>query len=359
MHSTIQSVISAAPKVTQKIAKRFLLNLSMILHTPGQKNYASMARACNVSYNQAYIASKCADEYIDYAKKFLINLINQVATKENNGHVLIDFTVVAKPFSQCIPDVTYDYDGSRKCVEKGLSLGFAVWSNGKVCIPLTFETWLRKKDIGNSYKTKIDLAKELIAFAKGIIPFSEVMLDGAFVSEEMLKFLDEQKSYFTIRIPCNRVITINNESFQLRHCPKLKFKRNEKFKTVCAFYKGFKCYFTAHKRKTKNGGSEIVFIISNIKRAPKEHVIAYKKRWPQEKFHRTAKQKLGLGDCQSTMRNKQHAHIFLVMHTYAILELMKIAKKKKSVEDILHKLRCQKSGQSTCEFTDLEETFMA
>jgi hypothetical protein len=243
--------------------------------------------------------------------------------------LIIDFTDIAKPFSKCIPDVTYDYSGRSKRVEKGLSLGIAVWSNGVISIPFNFETWLRKKDLGNAYKTKIELAQELILSAKQVIPFAEVMLDGAFASQKMIKFFVELNQKFTIRITRNRVVNIGRKSFQLRHCPAFKFNKNKKFKTICARYKGFCCYFIAHKRKTKNNNFEVVFIISNVKRTPREHVVAYKKRWPQKKFHRTAKQKLGLADCQYTCHPKQHAHIFLVMTTYVKLELMNKLQKEK------------------------------
>jgi len=359
MTASIQSVIKTLPNVTQKIVQKFSLNVLLILRTSERKNFSSLAKCNNVSYRSIYITEQEASDCIECAKKYLIGLICSLATKDTKGRLLIDFTDIAKPFSKCIPDVTYDYSGSSKRVEKGLSLGVAVWSNGIVSIPFSFETWLRKKDAGNAYKTKIELAQELILSAGQVIPFAEVMLDGAFASQKMIRFLVELKQNFTMRIPRNRVVNIGSKSFQLRHCPAFKFNKNKKFKTICARYKRFQCYFTAHKRKTKNDNFEVVFIISNVKRTPQEHIVAYKKRWPQEKFHRTAKQKLGLADCQSTYRIKQHAHIFLVMTTYSQLELMKIYKKKKSPEEIVNLFRHQKSPKDFRDLHDLEETFMA
>jgi len=359
MTASIQSVIKTFPNVTQKTIQKFSLNILLILRTSERKNFSSLSRCNNVSYRSIYITEKEASDCIECAKEYLVELICNLATKDNNGRLLIDFTDIAKPFSKRIPDVTYDYSGSSKRVEKGLSLGIVVWSNGRVSIPFNFETWLRKKDAGNAYKTKIELAQELVLAAEQVIPFNEVMLDGAFASKKMIQFLVELNQKFTMRIPRNRVVNVGNKSFQLRNCPTFKFNKNQKFKTICAYYKGFRCYFTAHKRKTKNGNFEVVFIVSNIKRTPQEHVIAYKKRWPQEKFHRTAKQKLGLADCQSTSRTKQHAHIFLVMTTYSQLELMKIYKRKRSPEEIVNLFRHQKSPKDFRDLQDLEETFMA
>ena len=260
MTASIQSVINSIPKVThkiissQKIAQKFSLNISLILRTSERKNFSSLARHNNLSYRSVYITELEANDCIESAKKYLIELICSVATKGKKGRLLIDFTDIAKPFSKHIPDVTYDYSGSTKRIEKGLSLGIAVWSNGIISIPFNFEKWLRKKDAGNTYKTKIELAQELILAARQVIPFDEVMLDGAFASKKMIQFLDELNQKFTMRIPRNRVVNVGNKSFQLRHCPKFKFNKNRKFKTICAYYKGFRCYFTAHKRKTKNTG---------------------------------------------------------------------------------------------------------
>ncbi len=71
-------------------------------------------------------------------------------------------------------------------------------------------------------------------------------------------------------------------------------------------------------------------------RIAKNHVKYYNQRWCVEKFIRTAKQHLGLGDCQSTSVKKQQAHIYLVMYAYAILEINRNYKRKKSVESVLH-----------------------
>ena len=94
-------------------------------------------------------------------------------------------------------------------------------------------------------------------------------------------------------------------------------------------------------------------------RIAKNHVKYYNQRWCVEKFIRTAKQHLGLGDCQSTSVKKQQAHIYLVMYAYAILEINRNYKRKKSVESVLHLIRRQKFLLKISRYFDLEEIFMA
>ncbi|HBR70429.1 TPA: hypothetical protein DIC20_01725 [Candidatus Dependentiae bacterium] len=113
MISTFQSVIKNFPNVTQKMVQKFSLNVSLILRTSEHKNFSSLARYNNVSYRSIYVT----EQEVNDCKKYLIELICSLATKDNKGTLLIDFTDIAKPFSKCIPDVTYDYSGSSKRVE--------------------------------------------------------------------------------------------------------------------------------------------------------------------------------------------------------------------------------------------------
>jgi hypothetical protein len=184
-------------------------------------------------------------------------------------------------------------------------------------------------------------------------------LDGAFATVDMFNFLIAEKIHFTMRIATNRVVISADGEYSLTNHPKLKMERNQKFKTVRASYKGILLYFTAHKRKGKKGTKEVVFIVSDLLRDPKKHVQAYNNRWPCEKNMRTSKQYIGLSHCQSTNYDKQRFHIFAVMVTYTVLQLIKFDQKKKSVEDILNSIRSQKTTAILFKYIDLEETFMS
>jgi hypothetical protein len=139
----------------------------------------------------------------------------------------------------------------------------------------------------------------------------------------------------------------------------LQLKRNQKFKTVKASMKGMSLFFTARKRKGKNNTKETVFIVSRHRAAtPKNTVRTYARRNNIEKFFRTSKQYLGLRDCQSTSLEKQRMHIFSVMLSYATLEILKVAKKKKNPEAIIAVLRRQKTPHLFHEYNFLVETIM-
>lgn len=359
MTTFTQSVLENVSDVICKVSKKLSTHVALMLMSTERKNYTAIARSTGVKYHKVYVKTDDIDKHIEESVKFLHLTIKNRATQAKKCFLILDFTLLCKQFSKHIPFVTYDHDGVEKRVNKGFSTAFAFWSDEKVTIPFDFSLWLRKKDAGELYMKKNDVVKKLIKLAQQHeIPFDEVRLDGAFATEDMIKFLTEERIHFTMRIAKNRVVQSDNKEYQLTNHPKLKMIRNQKFKTVSALYKGFSLYFTAHKRNGNNGTKEVVFIASDLQRSAKEHVKAYEKRWTGEKFHRTGKQSLGLSHCQSTNDAKQKFHFYLVMVSYTVLQLIQIDQQRQSVEDILHSIRRQKNIDSLFQCLDLEKTFM-
>lgn len=205
MTTLIQRVIKKNSKVTIKIKvpKKISEHVAIMNSTQGKKNYASMARLNNISYKKLHIKKNEIKECIKESKQFLIETIKNIATEKNKGRLVADFTFLHKLFAKNIPSITYDYSGTEKRVSKGLSTGFLFWTNGTTTIPLNFNFWRRYKDIGELYAKKTDLVKRLILYAKmHEIPFEEILLDGAFASQDMLAFLESEQIKFTIRRSC-------------------------------------------------------------------------------------------------------------------------------------------------------------
>ena len=187
MNSSFLSVFKTREKSIKSKVLPYMLGL---LLTKGRKNCASMAREQNVPYNLIRDALVDDFDYIEYCKQNQVRIIKELASQGSPGYLIIDFTMAVKRFLSTDNMVTYDYDGSTKRTQKGFSLGIAAWSNGKVTIPVTIEYWLRKKDAGTTYKKKVKLVKEMIYQLKQDIPFLKVLLDGSFVSVDLLQFFN-------------------------------------------------------------------------------------------------------------------------------------------------------------------------
>jgi hypothetical protein len=352
---------SALNEYGKSAAKKMHVYVFTLIMTKGLKNYSSITREHELSY-VAIRNSHIEDlNYINEIKKNQIEAIQKISIESGTkGSLVIDFTFAIKKFMNSDDKVTYDYDGVSKRSQKGLSIGVAAWSNNKITIPVDIEYWLRKKDSGERYIKKADIVIALILALKNVIPFETILLDGAFISEQLLKFFEQENLKYCIRIPSNRVVTSSDGiSAKIRDHKALKLTKNQKYKSMPASYKGLKTNIVAQKRKGKNNTKEIVFIATNEDVLPKKCVETYAKRWVIEKFNRTIKQRLGVQDCQSSDPAKQRTHVWAVIHAYTILEHIRYYKKKKSVEEVLHILRWQKTTSQHPQYVDLVRTFMA
>jgi len=354
MSDFCQRVIKLFKNCTKKIIPYALV----LTATSNRKTYSGIARSLDLEYLEFYdYIKKCHDHHEKILETLCLK-VKKYQTRLNPGKIIFDFTRLAKDKDAKTPSTTWDRDGRINKVNKGFSVGFCVWTNGFITIPLSFCFWLNKQDAGDSYLSKKDLAKEVIKITKEKLGNLEVVVDGEFATLEMLEFFSEEKIEFTARIACNRnVITNTGIKAQLKNHEQLRLRKNEKSRTIQARF-GNRFYdFTAVKQKTRNSKKKIVFIISTIRRTPKEHVKAYSLRWRIERFFRTSKQSLGLEDCQSQKLQGIISHIFAVMLAYAAIEETRFAKKKKSPELVLGILKSKNNRPLFQQYADLVETY--
>lgn len=340
------------------ISKALIKYVFAITLSTKRKNCSAMSREIGIPKKHLYEVYRENAANTEQIKSSLINKVKKYNKQKNLPSVLmIDAVIIRKWFAKEMESLAYDYDGvvgkSKQCLEPVV----AAWTNTKITIPLDFTFWVNE-EAATIYKKKRELAEELILKLKKSIDFDYVAMDGAFASEPMLRFCKKHLVNFCMRIARNRkIISMDGTEAQLQNHPKLKFERNERYKTIKATYKGIECFFTAHKRYSNSGKSwNIVYIVSSLNIPAKEQSKAYNIRWYIEKIFRTTKQSLGLNDCQCLKTKKQRTHIFAVFFTYAELEEQKLFKRKKSVEEVLKDIRIQKTCSRDFQSYLLEQT---
>lgn len=82
-----------------------------------------------------------------------------------------------------------------------------------------------------------------------------------------------------------------------------------------------------------------MYQVSNFKAVDKTHVKLYSYRWCIEMFFRTAKQHLGLNDCQTRTKISQENHIKHVFLAYILLQIERSNKYLKNVEEALIRVK--------------------
>jgi hypothetical protein len=229
---------------------------------------------------------------------------------------IADDVILFKEYAKCIEGVQMHYSPGKRIHVKAHCIVVIALSDGVTTIPVTFKLYMAK---GNYKKT--DLLIQLLSELREQIEIDMVLADGHYSTVKMLTWLVENNMNFEMRIHSNRKVTRRGEECQVRLLKNLKPKGKRSCRSIMVVWYGLNLHLTAIKNVKKDGSVMFKYQISNYKASANEHMMAYKKRWPIEKFFRTAKQNLGLQDCVMRKFSDHKLHIMNVFYVYMILQL--------------------------------------
>lgn len=237
----------------------------------------------------------------------LLSLITRTFGKLQDGYLMIDDTVISKPFAKQIENLAWIFDSKIKKSILGLNLVLVAWSNGKVTLPLAFKVYQKKNG-----KTKIDLACELLTYAKrlGIKP-KFVAFDSWYTAKKILKLIDDYGWVFVTQLKKNR---------KLDGVPVRKLYHHPYWMKQGKLASGLKVLVVKHGKK--------YFTTNNLESSKQELLSSYKRRWEIETIFKALHSKLGLDECQSRKLSAQVAHFHLCLMAYATLEVESFIQQK-------------------------------
>jgi DDE superfamily endonuclease len=121
------------------------------------------------------------------------------------GYLVVDDTVLDKPYAVHIPLVKKQYSGKHHRVVKGISLVNLLWSDGEKLTPVGYRVYDPTRD----GKTKNDHAREMLFSAKKRA-FSPqyVLIDSWYTSVGNLKMIDRQGWKWIGELKSNRLVSV-------------------------------------------------------------------------------------------------------------------------------------------------------
>lgn len=279
----------------------------------------------------------------------------------NYLNVILDDTALEKMYSQLIEGSGDNYDASTGHTYRSLCAVVGMLSDGKHGFPVKHDFWINKELLGDAYRTKVQIAKEIVQFITQFVRIKCLIADGLYATQEMFYWLQEKNIPYEMRFHSNRLIQLNEKDtpVKVRDHEALKLKNKRQCKTVKALWKGLTVYITAVKRTDRKGNVTIVYQISNTKLPAREHVRRYTYRWHIEIFFRTGKQSLGLKECQSRKLLCQNNHLYNVFFAYFILQLEKRKRKLKNAECALRLIKKKKYKELIAYLYSLDEIIHA
>ena len=215
------------------------------------------------------------------------------------GYLIIDDTVIAKPFATAMEGLTWVFSSQERKPVYGFSLVLLVWTDGVRRIPLGMRLWRK------GGPSKYDLALELLSYARNRLRGHPeyVLFDAWYPSKALLKRLRDYGWYFVCRLKKNR--RFNGHA--LRH-----HRRHPYWTETGKLSGGLKVLVVRYGKK---------YYATNRLRLPAAEVRrVYGIRAQIEEVIRVCKDQLGLTGCQARSERAQLHHVACCLVAFCVLE---------------------------------------
>lgn len=234
---------------------------------------------------------------------------------QKTGYLIIDDSVLDKPYSRKIPMVKKQYSGKHHGLVDGIDLVNMLWTDGEKMIPIDYRVY----DITRDGKTKNDHAQEMLDYAdkRGFSP-NYILMDSWYSSIDNLKNISNKNWKFIAALKSNRLVSLTQGTYlsvsDLDWTKKLVHKVWLK---AFGFVLVSKIVFT-NGDITYVATNDLSLVNSETIRSHNDH------RWKIETFHRGIKQCCGIERCYSTLERSQRNHILCAFLAFLKLEVKRI-----------------------------------
>jgi putative transposase len=232
---------------------------------------------------------------------------------KGSGFLLLDDSVLAKPYSQKIELTKWQYSGNVHGLTKGINLISLLWTgdgNLNEHLPVDFRLYSKLTD----GKTKNDHFRDMVLLSvhRKLNPKAYVF-DTWYSSVANLKWLNKLNLTWVTWLRKNRIVD-HGEHISDKEIP-------DSGLTVHLKATGFVKVFKIVHPKT----GDIEYLATNdlsISLMDTKQVAVH--RWSIEEYHRGLKQTVGVENCQSRNQRSQRTHIFCSLLAFVALEVKRL-----------------------------------
>jgi putative transposase len=215
------------------------------------------------------------------------------------GYLIIDATVIPKPFATAIEGLAWVFSSQERRPVYGFSLVLLVWTDGQLRIPLGLRLWHR------GGPSKYVLALELLSYARNRLRCRPeyVLFDAWYPSKALLKRIRDYGWYFVCRLKKNR--RFNGQ-------PLRAFRRHPYWAERGWLAGGVKVLVVRYGTK--------YFATNRLTLPAVEVRRLYRIRAQVEEVIRVCKDQLGLTGCQARSARAQLHHMACCLTAFCVLE---------------------------------------
>ena len=228
--------------------------------------------------------------------------------KHKNSFLIIDDTVIAKPFSKELDILSWLYSSGDAKYLYGLNVVFVIWTDGNTRFPIGFRIWNKRE---KKTRTRLDLAMEILKDAKKLYKLKPdyVLMDSFYAAAKSLKRIRKLKWHWIAKLRANRSInkTQVKDYFKYRYGKEIG-KLAQGLKVVVV--KDKDCFWASSN--------------TALDSLPLKKL--YRKRQIIEEFFKILKSELRLEGCPSRKIIAQFNHIYFVLLAFCQIEDFRIKK---------------------------------
>lgn len=225
------------------------------------------------------------------------------------GYLVVDDTVVDKPFAERIELVRWQWSGTHHDVVKGIGVITLLWTDGDQHIPIDFRVY----DPDGDGKTKNQHFRDMMdaALGRGFTP-QYVMFDSWFSSLDNLKDVRKKEWKWLTQLKKNRIVDFKEplESKTIPHGGLRVHLRGYGFIRVF---------------QTDGPNGTVKYWAASVDDLSFEKFDVLRRiRWHIEEFHRGLKQCCGVSKCQARSVVAQLSHIAASIIAFIRFEIKRL-----------------------------------
>ena len=261
--------------------------------------------------------------------------LQQALSQRKGGVLIVDDTIIEKSGGH-MDGVGFLFDHCKGRNVRCHDIVSTFYHNVNLHVPLYLTPYVKKEhatDMDIWFKTKIQLAMDLLRKSLMQISPDVVVFDAWYMSKELVDFVSSRGLLWVSSAKGNRLIRVDDTWISVNafaeRLSKRAFKRintmvdEQRFKWI---YEGtvvmkniglVKLVILRVRRNSKT----YTFLVSNGGDVEGLQVLEYyKKRWSIEVFYRDCKQHLGMGEYQVRRLDAVVIHLHLVVLAYTLLK---------------------------------------
>jgi hypothetical protein len=260
---------------------------------------------------------------------------------EEDGCILIDDTLLKKPYSKINSIITKNFDHSTgKYIKSICMLNFHYTDKSGISIPLSYEiikkteAYMDKKSGKNKLRspiTKNQLLRDnldILTF-KNSVKFKYILADKWFGSNENMDFIDNNlNKKFIFPVKKNRLVALSKDDKINGKYVNISSINMSSCDSRLVYFKDCETLIKLTKQVSKNGNdgetTNLYFSTNDITLSPESILEIYKRRWKIEEYHKSLKQNVKIEHSPTKVETSQLNHIFLSICSFLKLEKLRL-----------------------------------